>query len=151
LHLRTLFADDATRGERLTAEAVGIYFDYSKNRITDETIALLCGLAEESGLREPHRRHVPRRQDQRDGKPGRPPCRLARATRTSIVVDGKDVVPEVSRRTRCDGRLFDPGPERRVDGHTGKRIRMSSTSASAAPTSARSWRMRRSSTTASAR
>ena len=52
LHLRRLFADDPTRGERLTAEAVGIYLDYSKNRITDETLALLCRLAEECGLRE---------------------------------------------------------------------------------------------------
>src|SRR5213592_3568623 len=51
-HLRTLFAADATRGERLTAEAVGIYLDYSKNRITDETVRLLCRLAEECGLRE---------------------------------------------------------------------------------------------------
>src|SRR5262249_32659785 len=51
-HLRTLFAGDPTRGERLTAEAVGIYLDYSKNCVTDETITLLCRLAEESGLRE---------------------------------------------------------------------------------------------------
>jgi glucose-6-phosphate isomerase len=51
LHLRTLFADDATRGERITVEAVGIYFDYSKHRITDETRTLLFQLAEESGLR----------------------------------------------------------------------------------------------------
>src|SRR5207302_5529800 len=46
LHLRTLFVDDATRGERMSAEAVGIYLDYSKNRVTDETLALLCRLAE---------------------------------------------------------------------------------------------------------
>ena len=52
LHLRQLFADDPQRGERLTAEAVGIYLDYSKNRITDETLTLLVQLAEESGLRE---------------------------------------------------------------------------------------------------
>ena len=52
LHLRTLFADDPKRGERLTAEAAGIYLDYSKNRITDETLKLLVQLAEESGLRE---------------------------------------------------------------------------------------------------
>jgi len=51
-HLRTLFANDATRGERLTAEAVGIYLDYSKNRVTDETVTLLCRLAQECGLRE---------------------------------------------------------------------------------------------------
>src|SRR5215831_12054770 len=51
LHLRKLFADDPKRGERLTAEAVGIFLDYSKNRITDETLTLLLQLAEESGLR----------------------------------------------------------------------------------------------------
>jgi glucose-6-phosphate isomerase len=51
-HLRDLFAADPKRGERLTAEAVGIYLDYSKNRITDETLALLVELAEESGVPE---------------------------------------------------------------------------------------------------
>src|SRR5262245_45683526 len=52
VHLRTLFADDATRGERLTAEGAGIFLDYSKNRVTDETMALLVSLAEASGLRD---------------------------------------------------------------------------------------------------
>jgi glucose-6-phosphate isomerase len=51
LHLKDLFAQDPTRGERLKVEAVGIYLDYSKNRITDETVKLLLQLAEESGLR----------------------------------------------------------------------------------------------------
>ena len=51
LHLRNLFADDPERGERMTAEAVGLYLDYSKNRITDETLALLLRLAEDSDLR----------------------------------------------------------------------------------------------------
>ena len=51
VHLRELFADDPRRGERMTAEAVGLYLDYSKNRITDETLKLLLQLAEESGLR----------------------------------------------------------------------------------------------------
>src|SRR5437763_13958099 len=50
-HLRRLFADDPRRGERLTAEAAGVYLDYSKNRITDETLRLLVQLAEECGLR----------------------------------------------------------------------------------------------------
>ena len=50
LHLRNLFADDPKRGERMTAEAVGLFLDYSKNRITDETVKLLIELAEESGL-----------------------------------------------------------------------------------------------------
>jgi len=51
VHLRKLFADDPQRGERFTAEAVGVFLDYSKNRITDETLKLLLQLAEESGLR----------------------------------------------------------------------------------------------------
>jgi glucose-6-phosphate isomerase len=51
LHLRKLFEDDPTRGQRLTVEALGLYFDYSKNRITDETLKLLLQLATESGLR----------------------------------------------------------------------------------------------------
>jgi glucose-6-phosphate isomerase len=50
-HLRQFFADDPTRGERLTGEAVGIYLDYSKNRVTDETLKLLVELGEQSGLR----------------------------------------------------------------------------------------------------
>ena len=49
-HLREMFAEDPGRGERLTAEAAGLYLDYSKNRVTDETLRLLIGLARESGL-----------------------------------------------------------------------------------------------------
>src|SRR5687768_3842742 len=52
LHLRDLFADDPSRGERLAAEGAGIYLDYSKNRVTDETLRLLVQLADESGLPE---------------------------------------------------------------------------------------------------
>jgi hypothetical protein len=51
LQLRTLFKDDSKRGERMTAEAAGIYLDYSKQRITDETLKLLMQLAEQTGLR----------------------------------------------------------------------------------------------------
>src|SRR5215471_4168537 len=51
LHLRKLFADDSTRGERMTTEGVGLILDYSKNRVTDETLKLLVQLADESGLR----------------------------------------------------------------------------------------------------
>ena len=57
-HLRELFAEDPGRGERLSAEAAGLYLDYSKNRITDETMRLLLQLAEESGLRAAPRRDV---------------------------------------------------------------------------------------------
>src|SRR5215470_8208059 len=52
LHLRKLFADDPTRGERMTVDAVGLYLDYSKNRVTDESLKLLVQLADESGLRQ---------------------------------------------------------------------------------------------------
>jgi glucose-6-phosphate isomerase len=52
LHLRKLFADDLTRGERMADEGAGLYLDYSKNRITDETLKLLLQLADQSGLRE---------------------------------------------------------------------------------------------------
>src|SRR5436190_3974159 len=94
-HLRTLFAADATRGERLTAEAVGIYLDYSKNRITDETVGLLCRLAEECGLRE--RIDAMFQGDKINVTENRAVLHVARrAPRgTSIVVDGKDVVPAI--------------------------------------------------------
>jgi len=56
MHLRKLFADDPGRGERLTAEGAGLYLDYSKNRITNETVRLLLGLAAERGVTERRRR-----------------------------------------------------------------------------------------------
>src|SRR6266436_9323360 len=95
LHLRTLFADDATRGERLTAEAAGIHLDYPKNRVTDETLALLCRLAEESGLRE--RIDAMFGGDKINLTENRAVLHVAlRAPRgTSIVVDGENVVPQV--------------------------------------------------------
>src|SRR5216110_1895230 len=90
-HLRTLFAADATRGERMTAEAVGIYLDYSKNRITDETLRLLLQLAEESGLRA--RIDAMFRGERINVTEGRAVLHLAlRAPRgTSILVDGENV------------------------------------------------------------
>jgi glucose-6-phosphate isomerase len=95
VHLRDLFADDPERGERLTAEGAGLYLDYSKNRITDDTIRLLVELAEECGLRE-------RIQTMFSGQKlnvteDRAVLHVAlRAPRgDTILVDGKDVVPEV--------------------------------------------------------
>jgi glucose-6-phosphate isomerase len=61
VHLRQLFAEDPKRGDRLAVEAAGIYLDYSKNRITDETLRLLPQLARGSGIVGPHRGHVQRR------------------------------------------------------------------------------------------
>ncbi len=94
-HLRELFAADANRGTRLTAEAVGLFFDYSKNRVTDETIKLLMQLARESGLQS--RIEAMFRGDKINVTEGRSVLHVAlRAPKgTSIVVDGKDVVPEV--------------------------------------------------------
>ena len=68
LHLRQLFADDPKRGQRMAVDAVGLYLDYSKNRVTDETLKLLLQLAAESGLRAADRRHVQRGEDQHHRK-----------------------------------------------------------------------------------
>src|SRR5262245_42376321 len=94
-HLRDLFADDPQRGERLAAEAVGLYLDYSKNRITAETTRLLVKLAEECGLRE--RIDAMFRGDKINITENRAVLHVAlRAPQgTSIVVDGENVVPQV--------------------------------------------------------
>jgi glucose-6-phosphate isomerase len=95
VHLRQLFAADTERGKRLTAEAAGIFLDYSKNRITDETVQLLLKLAEESELRA--RIDAMFRGDKINVTEKRAVLHVAlRAPKgTSIVVDGENVVPEV--------------------------------------------------------
>src|SRR6266853_1738425 len=95
LHLRQLFTADPKRGERMTVEAVGLFLDYSKNRITDETLKLLVQLADESGLRE--RIDAMFRGDKINVTENRAVLHVAlRAPKDqSIVVDGEDVVPEV--------------------------------------------------------
>src|ERR1044071_2221241 len=95
LHLRKLFADDPTRGERMTAAATGLYLDYSKNCITDETLKLLVQLAEQSGLRE--RIDAMFRGEQINVTEHRAVLHVAlRAPRgASIVVDGENVAPQV--------------------------------------------------------
>src|SRR5262249_32312130 len=94
LHLRDLFAQDPKRGERLTLEAVGLYLDYSKNRITDETLKLLLQLATESGLQE--RIEAMFRGDKINLTEKRAVLHTAlRAPEgASIVVDGENVVPK---------------------------------------------------------
>src|SRR5262245_37442679 len=95
LHLRKLFAEDPKRGERMTAEAVGLYLDYSKNRVTDQTLQLLLQLAEESGLRK----HIDAMftGEKINVTENRAVLHVAlRSPRGStIIVDGKNVVPEV--------------------------------------------------------
>ncbi|HWZ20361.1 MAG TPA: glucose-6-phosphate isomerase [Ktedonobacteraceae bacterium] len=95
LHLRTLFAEDPHRGEHYALEAVGIYLDYSKNRVTDETMRLLLDLAESAGLRE--RIDAMFKGEKINVTERRAVLHVAlRAPRDqSIIVDGENVVPEV--------------------------------------------------------
>jgi glucose-6-phosphate isomerase len=123
LHLRKLFADDPKRGERLTAEAAGIFLDYSKNRVTDETLSLLRRLAEESGLRE--RIDAMFRGDKINQTENRAVLHVAlRAPRnTRILFDGKDVVPEVHAVLDAMSDFTNRVRSAAWKGHTGKRIR----------------------------
>jgi glucose-6-phosphate isomerase len=122
LHLRDIFAGDPKRGERLTAEAVGIYLDYSKHRVTDETLTLLRQLAEESGLRQ--RIDSMFRGETINVTENRAALHVAlRAPRgASIVLDGKNVVPEVhavlDRMAEFSNRVRSGAWK----GHTGRRI-----------------------------
>jgi glucose-6-phosphate isomerase len=122
-HLRELFAEDPGRGERLTAEAAGLFLDYSKHRVTDETLKLLLRLAEESGLRG--RIDAMFRGDPINVTEHRSVLHVAlRAPRgQSIKVDGKDVVPEV--HSVLDKMAGFSGKIRSGEwkGYTGKRIR----------------------------
>jgi glucose-6-phosphate isomerase len=123
LHLRQLFADDPTRGERLTVEAVGFYLDYSKNRITDKTLTLLLQLAEESGLRE--RIDAMFRGEKLNVTENRAVLHVAlRAPRgASIVVDGENVVPQVHAVLEKMADFSTRVRSGAWKGHTGKRIR----------------------------
>ena len=123
VHLRRLFADDAKRGERLTAEAIGIYLDYSKNRVTDETLSLLLKLAEESGLRE--RIDAMFSGEKINITENRAVLHVAlRAPKgEKILVDGKDVVPEVHQVLDAMSAFADRVRSGVWTGHTGKRIK----------------------------
>src|SRR5215216_3387701 len=122
-HLRQLFAKDRERGQRLVAEAAGIYFDYSKNRITDETLALLLQLAQESGLRE--RIDAMFRGEEINTSEKRAVLHVAlRAPRgASIVHDGQNVVPEVHAVLDKMAAFADRLRSGEWKGQTGKRIR----------------------------
>ncbi|HUB29463.1 MAG TPA: glucose-6-phosphate isomerase [Terracidiphilus sp.] len=122
-HLRDLFAQDPGRGTRMTAEGVGLFLDYSKNRVTDETLQLLIKLAEESGLRE--RTEAMFRGDKINVTEKRAVLHIAlRAPKgQKILVDGEDVVPGVhevlDKMTAFSNRVRSG----EWKGHTGKRIR----------------------------
>jgi glucose-6-phosphate isomerase len=123
VHLRQLFADDPTRGERLTAEAAGVYLDYSKNRVTDQTLALLLQLARESGL--PERIAAMFRGDKINVSENRSVLHVAlRAPRDAVIMhDGKNVVPEVHAVLDKMADFSNRVRSGAWQGHTGKRIR----------------------------
>ncbi len=122
-HLRRLFADDPGRGQRLTAEAVGLYLDYSKNRITDETLQLLLQLAEQSGLQA--RIDAMFRGERINITEDRAVLHVAlRAPRgASIMVDGENVVPRVHAVLDKMADFSNRVRSGEWKGHTGKRIR----------------------------
>src|ERR1700723_2934709 len=122
-HLRQLFAADTERGKRMTAEAEGIFLDYSKNRVTDETLQLLLKLAEESNLRS--RIDAMFRGDKINVSEKRAVLHVAlRAPKgPSIVVDGEDVVPAVHEVLDKMSNFSDRIRSGEWKGHTGKRIR----------------------------
>jgi glucose-6-phosphate isomerase len=123
VHLRKLFADDPKRGERLTLEAVGLYFDYSKNRLTDETLKLLVQLAEESGLRQ----HIAAmfKGDKINVTENRAVLHVAlRAPESeSFVVDGTDVTPAVHGVLNKMADFANRVRSGAWKGHTGKPIK----------------------------
>ena len=123
VHLRKLFADNPKRAEKFSLEALGIYFDYSKNRITDKTVTLLLQLARESGLRE----HIDAmfRGEKINITENRAVLHVAlRAPKDqTILVDGKNVVPEVHAVLDKMTAFCNRVRSGEWKGHTGKRIR----------------------------
>jgi glucose-6-phosphate isomerase len=123
LTLRRLFADDPGRGDRLTVEAAGLFLDYSKNRVTDETLRLLVDLARECGVAE--RRDAMFRGEKINVTEKRAVLHVAlRAPKGEVIrVDGKDVVPDVHAVLDRMASFSDRVRTGAWTGHTGKRIR----------------------------
>src|SRR6202007_1451999 len=123
LHLRQLFADDQERGERFVVEGAGLYLDYSKNRVTNETVALLLQWADECGLRD--KIDAMFRGDKINITENRAVLHVAlRAPEgATITVDGQNVVPEVHAVLDKLAPFSERVPSGVWTGHTGKRIR----------------------------
>jgi glucose-6-phosphate isomerase len=123
LHLRELFAEDPKRGQRMTVEAAGIYMDYSKHRVTDETLRLLLRLTEECGLRA--RVDAMFRGDRINVTEKRSVLHVALRTpnEQSIVVDGEDVVPRIHAVLEKMATFSTKVLSGEWKGHTGKPVR----------------------------
>jgi glucose-6-phosphate isomerase len=122
-HLRDLFAEDQGRGERLTAQAAGLYLDYSKNRVTDETMRLLTELAQESGV--PERRDAMFRGEHINVSEDRAVLHVAlrMPATASLTVDGQDVIADVHAVLARMRQFADRVRSGEFKGFTGKRIR----------------------------
>jgi glucose-6-phosphate isomerase len=123
VHLRNLFAEDPARGERMTAEAVGLFLDYSKNRITDRTLKLLIRLAEESGLRSCIEAMFSGEKINVTEKRAVLHIALRAPEGTSIFVDGENVVPQVHAVLKEMASFSNRVRSGEWKGHTGKPIR----------------------------
>jgi glucose-6-phosphate isomerase len=123
LHLRQLFAEDPKRGERLALEVAGLYLDYSKNRVTDETLRLLWQLAEECGLRSRIEAMFGGEKINITENRAVLHVALRAPSGTSIVVDGENVVPQVHAVLDKMSAFADRVRGGDWKGHTGKRIR----------------------------
>ncbi|HTQ84762.1 MAG TPA: glucose-6-phosphate isomerase [Candidatus Solibacter sp.] len=123
IHLRKLFADDPKRGERMTAEALGLFLDYSKNRITNETLKLLIRLAEESGLKQQIDAMFRGEKINITEKRAVLHVALRAPKGSSIVVDGENVVPQVHAVLDKMAAFSNRVRSGEWKGHTGKRIR----------------------------
>jgi len=123
LHLRQLFADDASRGERLTAEGAGLFLDYSKNRVTDETLKLLVELAEQSGLKE--RTEAMFTGERINVSENRSVLHVAlrMPKGSTLMVDGVNVVEQVQEVLDRMGAFSERIRSGDWKGHTGKAIR----------------------------
>src|SRR3989475_8177409 len=122
-HLRQLFADDPRRGERLTAEAAGLYLDYSKHRITDATLALLLRLAEECGLARRIDAMFSGEKINVTEQRAALHVALRAPKHEQMLVDGVDVVPEVQAVLDRMAAFCDEVRSGRWRGHTGRPIR----------------------------
>ena len=119
-HMRTLFAEDRMRFDRFSIDLGDLFVDYSKNRVTAETMRLLLALAEQQKVDRVARSHVRRREDQRHRASRRPPRRASQPSEPSDRGrrQGRDARGE--RRARTDARVHRPAPERSVEGVHGQ-------------------------------